>query len=272
MPAQRATTDERLGRALAFERDAYRQACSRVEPRPYGLALLDERRREAYNANVLWVTARDGVGAGELLADAGGLLAGCAQPKLVVEHEALARALTDELRGAGWTAEWTVYMAHERPPDRNVDLAAVREVSHDDLYPAEDRFRRDQPRTQAPAARAQVNAHKRAVGERLNERCFAAYAGDEICAYAKLRRRDGVAQVEDVVVLPAHRGAGLGRVVTSAALAAGLALAPELLFIGADDDDWPKELYARLGFVAVGRVAGFLRPPPSGDLRAAGGG
>jgi ribosomal protein S18 acetylase RimI-like enzyme len=264
VPAQRATTDGRLRRALAFERDAYQQAAARVEPLPYGLALVDERRPEAYNANVLWVTARDGVGAGDLVADAGALLGGCTQPKVVVEHEALARALTPELRSAGWTAEWTLYMTHERAPDRCVDLAAVREVRHDDLLAAEDRHRRDQPRTKAAAARRQVIAHKRAVGELLDERCFAAYAGGEICAYAKLRHRDRVAQVEDVVVLPGHRGAGLGRVVTSAALAAGLALEPELLFIGADDDDWPKELYARLGFVAVGRAGGFLRPPPSG--------
>jgi hypothetical protein len=27
----------------------------------------------------------------------------------------------------------------------------------------------------------------------------------------------------------------------------------EVVFIVADDDDWPKHLYARLGFVPVGR-------------------
>jgi len=91
-------------------------------------------------------------------------------------------------------------------------------------------------------------------GELLHERYFAAFDGDNVCAYAKLRHRGGVAQVEDVVVLPEQRGTGLGRLVTTAALVAGMELDPELLFIVADDDDWPKELYARLGFDPVGRT------------------
>ena len=81
------------------------------------------------------------------------------------------------------------------------------------------------------------------------------------CAYAKLRHRDGVAQVEDVVVLEGHRGAGLGRLVTTAALRAGLECEPELMFIVADDDDWPKDLYGRLGFEAAGRTRMFHRLP-----------
>lgn len=63
-----------------------------------------------------------------------------------------------------------------------------------------------------------------------------------------------MAQVEDVVVLAEHRGAGLGRLVTTAALGAGLQLEPELLFIAAADEDWPKELYGRLGVEPVGRT------------------
>ncbi|MEA2195148.1 MAG: hypothetical protein QOG42_1582, partial [Solirubrobacteraceae bacterium] len=114
-----------------------------------------------------------------------------------------------------------------------------------------------------------VLAHNRHIGELLGERCFAAHDGADVRAYAKLRHRDAVAQVEDVAVLPEHRGAGLGRLVTCAALAAGLALEPELLFIVADDEDWPKELYGRLGFVPMGRTRGYLRPPPSGARAAA---
>jgi hypothetical protein len=33
------------------------------------------------------------------------------------------------------------------------------------------------------------------------------------------------------------------------------------VFIVAEEDDWPKDLYARLGFDRVGRIAGFLRAP-----------
>ena len=77
-----------------------------------------------------------------------------------------------------------------------------------------------------------------------------------------------IAQVEDVVVLEGHRGNGLGRLVTTAALAAGLALEPELMFIVADDDDWPKELYARLGF-EPGRPHADVPPPAARAVTAA---
>jgi GNAT superfamily N-acetyltransferase len=262
VPAQKATTDERFARAVASERRAHEQTAGRVEPLRYGQAVLDERLPHVYWANLLWVTAHDGVGVGELVADADRILGGFAHRQLVIEHEPLWRVLDDELVAGGWQRDAIVYMIHGRPPDRLPDLGAVREVGHDDLLAAEERFMRDEPGTETPEARRQVMAHNRRIGEHLGERCFAAYDGDAVCAYAKLRHRDGVAQVEDVVVLPGHRGAGLGRLVTSAALVAGLACEPELLFIVADDEDWPKELYARLGFVPAGHMRGYLRPPP----------
>jgi ribosomal protein S18 acetylase RimI-like enzyme len=218
---------------------------------------------------MLWVSARDGVGAAQLIADADRILSGFEHRQVVVEQESLWRTLEDDFATAGWTRDAIVYMTHERPPDRMpADLTAVRRVGHDDVAVAEERFLRDEPDTATPDARRQVMAHNRHIGELLGETCFATYDGDAVTAYAKLRHRDGVAQVEDVAVAPEHRGSGLGRLVTSAALAAGLALEPELLFIVADEEDWPKELYGRLGFEPAGRIRGFLRPPP-GDARAA---
>jgi ribosomal protein S18 acetylase RimI-like enzyme len=269
VPAETATTEARFARALAFERGAHERNSARIEPLRYGQALLEESLPHVYWANLLWVTARDGVSAAELVADAERILGGLAHRQVVVEHESLWRTLEDDFAAAGWERDAIVYMTHERGPDRMPDLAAVRQVGHDETEAAEDRFLRDEPGSTAPAARRQVMQHNRRIGELLGERCFATYAGDEVSAYAKLRHRDGIAQVEDVAVLPEHRGTGLGRLVTSAALAAGLALEPELLFVVADDEDWPKELYARLGFEPAGRIRGYLRPPPSDPPAAA---
>jgi hypothetical protein len=46
---------------------------------------------------------------------------------------------------------------------------------------------------------------------------------------------------------------------TDAAVAGGA----DLVFIVAADDDWPKDLYAKLGYEAVGRFWQFTLPPPS---------
>ena len=59
--------------------------------------------------------------------------------------------------------------------------------------------------------------------------------------------------------MPDLRGRGLARATVSLAVDAALADGHELVLIFADDDDWPKDLYAKLGFRPVGRVRTFLR-------------
>ena len=194
-------------------------------------------------------------------ADADRLLAQFAHRWVVVDQEPLWRSLEHGFLAAGWGQQTHLFMVHRRPPDRVAGLDAVREVGHGEIRAAELRYLEREPWCTSPEPARQVLEHHVRIGRALGERCFAAYDGEEVCAYAKLRHRDGVAQVEDVVVLAEHRGAGLGRLVTTAALVAGMELAPQLLFIVADDDDWPKELYGRLGFEPVGRTRMFHRLP-----------
>jgi GNAT superfamily N-acetyltransferase len=194
--------------------------------------------------------------------DADRLLGDFAHRWIVVDHEPLWQALSEDFARAGWGVQTHVFMTHRRAPDRLPALDAVREVGHDDLRAAEMRYMDSQPWCTSAEPARQVLTHHLRIGYALGERCFAVYDGDDVCAYAKLRHRDGVAQVEDVVVLDGHRGRGLGRLVTTAALVEGLELEPELLFIVADDDDWPKQLYARLGFEPAGRTRMFHRLPP----------
>ena len=233
-----------------------------MEPLPYGLACFDEQLPLVFVANLLWVTAgAGGVAAATLKADADRLLAAFRHRWVVVEHEALWKGLDAEFLRAGWGLQTHLFMIHRRRPDRVDAATGVREVSHDAIRAAELRYLESEPWCTSAEPARQVAEHNRRLGGALGERCFAAYDAGEVCAYAKLRSRAGVAQVEDVVVLPEHRGAGLGRQVTTAALVAGLELEPQLLFIVADDDDWPKELYARLGFEPAGRTRMFHRLP-----------
>jgi len=69
----------------------------------------------------------------------------------------------------------------------------------------------------------------------------------------------GVAQIENVVTLEEHRG--LGRAVVLAALAEARAAGCDVVFLQAEADDWPKDLYARLGFEPIGHTSVFLRKP-----------
>jgi GNAT superfamily N-acetyltransferase len=239
------------------------QIAARVQELPYGFACFDETLPLVYFANLVWVTAGEGaVGATELIGDADRLLAPFAHRWIVVDEEPLWSALTADFAAAGWGLQTHLFMTYRRPPDRMPPLDAVREVGHDDLRQAETRYMKSQPWCTSLEPARQVFEHHLRLGGALGERCFAVYDGREVIAYAKLRHRDRVAQVEDVVVLDGHRGNGLGRLVTTAALVAGLELRPELMFIVADDDDWPKQLYERLGFEPAGRTRMFHRLPP----------
>jgi predicted GNAT family acetyltransferase len=75
------------------------------------------------------------------------------------------------------------------------------------------------------------------------------------------------AQVENVATLRAHRRRGLARAAVSLAVDAALAMGHELVFIVADADAWPRELYARLGFDPIGGAWNYVRPAPGPPVR-----
>src|SRR5436309_1584776 len=57
----------------------------------------------------------------------------------------------------------------------------------------------------------------------------------------------------------AARRRGYARAVVSAATRASLEARNEITFLVADDEDWPKDLYASLGYEPIGRRFEFTR-------------
>jgi ribosomal protein S18 acetylase RimI-like enzyme len=78
-------------------------------------------------------------------------------------------------------------------------------------------------------------------------------------AFAQLQQDDAAAEITHVYVHPEHRGGGLGTALTRAAIEAAGDVRD--LWIVADDEGRPKELYARLGFRPAWTVMRFLRLP-----------
>jgi len=99
------------------------------------------------------------------------------------------------------------------------------------------------------------------VDMRCNAQVFAAFEQDRPVGFAQLEREGGAAEITSVFVHPDQRGRGLGTAITRAAIAAAGEVSD--LWIVADDDDRPKELYARLGFRPVWKLVDFLRVPSS---------
>ena len=223
---------------------------------PHGIARLVDSCPNVYDANYLWVAGAVAP-ADVLAAECNDALAGRHHRRIVVEGGGA--GLADRFVELGYTRSTHLVLAHERDPDRRVDASMVRHVSLDELLPVRTEQILAEPWGDDDIAE-QLNDAKRHVAAAVPTQFFAVMAGGEIAGYCELRVRDGVGQIEDVEVLERFRGRGLGRAIVQHALDEGRDVA-DVVFLEALADDWPRELYARLGFVFVDRSDLYTRLP-----------
>jgi predicted N-acetyltransferase YhbS len=247
---------------LAGEHRLIRELSERIVPLPWGFVSLDDAVPSVFHANAVHVTATEGVTAAELIAAAEERLTHFGHRWVVVPHEPLWQELTPGFEAAGWTWTTELYMAHAREPDRIAVPESVHEIGYEELATSEDTFIATEPWGQDAGVRGEFTHRNRRTSDATHERIFAALDEGAPVAWAKLRVLGDVLQIEDVATLAHERGLGLGRGVVTAALQAARATEHEAIFVVADDDDWPKELYAKLGFDPIGRVRVFERRVP----------
>ena len=159
----------------------------------------------------------------------------------------------------GWRVDRHVVMAQLREPQREADLGVVRELGEEGLREARRQVLSGQPWA-TDEVLEQIFAAKRLIGERVRARFFGAVVDGEVVSYADLYQDGADAQVEDVGTLPEHRDRGYASAVILAAIAAARSDGAEFVCLVADANDWPKELYARLGFDTVGNYTKFFVP------------
>jgi ribosomal protein S18 acetylase RimI-like enzyme len=100
-------------------------------------------------------------------------------------------------------------------------------------------------------------------------RAWIVWLGDEPVAVARLSLADGVAALQGIGVAEAHRGQGLGTLITTIATRAGMAVGNRIVWLSVRDDNTPAQrLYERLGFVPLFAWSRWLvtegRPGPRG--------
>ena len=252
-----------LERALAFD-EAMRVRCAeRIVPFRFGRAYFNDSFPLVWDLNGLVVSGPHEVDPGELAADAELLHtdAGHAHRRADVTDDAVGARLERFFRRLGWRIDKTLVMIHRGDGDRTAGPAAAVEVERGDLLPFRAAAARTEPwATDQEVVRQVVEAS--ALWEEAGKaRHFAVLVDGEPVAAAELYSDGRVAQVEDVVTLPDHRGRGYGSAVVARAVEEALAAGHDLVFICADEDDRPKELYARLGFETNGHTWSFLRTP-----------
>jgi GNAT superfamily N-acetyltransferase len=252
-----------LDRALAFEQGLRSRCTERIVPFRFGRAYFNDTFARVWDLNLLIVDGPREVDPGELAAEAELLHtdAGHTHRRAVVTDDRVGSGLERFFRRLGWRIDRELVMAHRGEGERTADTGRVVEVARDDLLPFRTEAARAEPwATDDEVVREVVEAGAlwEAAG---NARYFAAQLDGTPVAAAELYSDGRTAQVEDVVTLQAHRGKGYASAVVARAVEEALAAGHGLVFLTADDGDWPKELYGRLGFEPIGRTWSFLRTP-----------
>jgi ribosomal protein S18 acetylase RimI-like enzyme len=253
-------------RAVAFIRELYLRRCERVVEHDWGVLVVTPSLPVVWDANFAIVDRWDGTPA-ELHAelDAAQAGAGFAHRKAAILDQGLASRVWPGLREPDWPLGGRyLVMSHRREPDRAATGIRVEEVDADAFAALHEATIRDEPWGSDPEVVRQLLGLDRRIASVVPTRAFGVVADGVVVSAALLFQNGPVAQVEDVATLPAYRGRGFARAVVTEAVAAARRAGAELVFLIADESDWPHRLYDRLGFdtVAVEHLAGRPASPP----------
>jgi GNAT superfamily N-acetyltransferase len=250
-----------FARAAAFEEKLRDAAVERVVETRFGPALFNDTYRDLWMLNVLRVEQAAPGSAAELAEEAERVQAELPHRRvLVLDSDAGAR-VAPGFAELGWKTDRFVFMVLKRPPVRPGDTSAVAEVEAGELADLRVAIAREQLPDMTPEALAQLRESSTIFEKPGRARHFAVRAEGRVVSATDLFSDGRTAQVEEVATLPEFRGRGYASAVVQRAVDEALATGHDFVFLTADVDDWPKELYRRLGFDEVGMEWAFLKNP-----------
>jgi ribosomal protein S18 acetylase RimI-like enzyme len=243
---------DHLSRAHAFL-DRADMAGERLEPSPVGTAVFEDAIPRRLDSNFLRVDWDADPAAVEAEAQRLG------RRMIHVPDSEVGERLVPHFQPKGWLVRRHVLMAQVRAPEREADLSIVSEVDEPMLRAARHQVVTGQPWAR-PEVMAELFAGKELIGQRVRARYFAVVLDGKVVSYTDLYQDGADAQIEDVGTLHEYRERGYASAVVLAAIGAARADGAEFIFLVADLEDWPKELYRRLGFDELGYFVKFIAP------------
>ena len=252
-----------LATALAFDRSLRARGARRAIAIPGGMVILHDELRPVYHLNSVMLDApiSAGLDAAAIIDLAGHWLGHLRHRHVVLDDAAAAEAVAPEFTRAGWTMQRTLFMALSKEADRPARSGVAREVDVETLRALELRLAAEDPPLGAgPGFSEHLVQAMDVLRDATRARCFAAGEDGELAAACTLfleRGHGGTALLDNVGTLRARRRRGLARAVVAAAIDLARAEECDPIVIPADVDDWPKELYARMGFVPLGVQVSF---------------
>jgi GNAT superfamily N-acetyltransferase len=253
-----------LQRALDFMSWFENSCADEVVRWRWGVALFNSEFPKVYILNVVRVegTPAD-LDFDELTAAADQLhsRAGHDHRDVVIEDARLGAALAPAFRKSGWEVSTLLIMAYRGGrdlPDAGLD---VRELTAEELRDMRARSLAAGPSANDPETMRQLIAKDALLARAVGARFFGARIGGQTVCSADLYSDGTIGQIESVLTLEPFRRRGLGRAVVAEAVRAALSSGHDFVFLVADEEDWPKNLYTRMGFEPLGRFYDFLKAP-----------
>jgi ribosomal protein S18 acetylase RimI-like enzyme len=252
-----------LERALAFE-TALRERCAeRIVPFRFGRAFFTDSLPLVWDLNVLRVEEPADATAETLATEAERLHgeAGHAHRRIALSDDRAGERLSEPFRALGWRVDRFLLMGWRGDGGREATSVAVEEVDPHELRALREAIVSAEPWGKSPEVMRMVVEAAARTARAAGGRHFAVRADGEVASAADLYSDGRTAQVEDVATMPAHRGRGYASAVVLRAVEEALSSGHDFVFLVADAEDWPKELYARLGFEPLGHEWAFLKSP-----------
>jgi ribosomal protein S18 acetylase RimI-like enzyme len=231
-----------MARARAWRDGAHAAVCDVIEPWAHGTVVRATRHPSYYDFNAVRVEEDPAMGVDALVAFADEALAGLEHRRVDIDLIDVAEPLRPGFEAKGWKAIRLLWMRHEGPPPPGSDIA-VREVPYDAIHDLRVAWHEEESPDQDGS---EYLAQAREVALSREVRVLAVHEAGAPVAFAQLEQDGAAAEITQVYVDPRYRGRGRGTAMTCAAIEAAGDVRD--LWIVADDDDRPKELYARLGF------------------------
>ena len=252
--------DDDFARTMRFIRWLQEATSTRREPWRWGTALFNDDIPQRYFSNFVRVErSLAGVEVAELVEETDRAMAAFAHRLISVEDEADGERVALGLAEQGYAGDHSAVLALRRDPDRPGDPDAAEELSFAEVRPVEIEVYRSSLADASDDVVERFADHRAVVQRATGGRFFGQRIEGTIAGLCELYVVDGLAEVEHVDTLEAFRGRGVARNVVLRAVAEAKAVGADLIVIEADLNDWPIELYRRLGFDEIGRTWAFVR-------------
>jgi ribosomal protein S18 acetylase RimI-like enzyme len=258
--------DEDRARIESYLRWREESTSTRVEPSRFGTALFNDDFPSYWDGNFLRVDGPVDATAEQLIVEANRLFEDVAHREIVVPDEVMGSRVAASFGREGWEIDRLVFMVQRRDPDRT-PVVAVEECTFDEVYPLMLEANLASHGGMTPEAAETNAAVRRVFADVTGARFFAVRVDGAPAGFGELYEHDGVAEIDDVHTLERFRRRGIARAVVVHIVREARDAGADLVFLIADDADWPKQLYARLGFDPVGKFWQFTKPPEGESYR-----